>query len=93
MPILLARRRLTSTEEVENKERTALVRRLQLNRMERGLITMLNWALAFFLIAILAAILGFTGVAVAFAGMAKILFFVFLVVFLVALVMGVTRRA
>ncbi len=54
---------------------------------------MLNWALAFFLIAILAAILGFTGVAVAFAGMAKILFFVFLVVFLVALIMGVTRQA
>ena len=70
-----------------------MVPRLHINPMERGFITMLNWALAFFLIAILAAILGFTGVAVAFAGMAKILFFVFLVVFLVALVMGVTRRA
>jgi uncharacterized membrane protein YtjA (UPF0391 family) len=54
---------------------------------------MLNWALAFFLIAIVAAILGFTGIAVAFAGVAKILFFVFLVVFLVSLLMGVTRRA
>jgi uncharacterized membrane protein YtjA (UPF0391 family) len=91
MPILLTRHSLISTEELENKGRAALVRRLQLNPMERGF--MLNWALAFFLIAILAAILGFTGVAVAFAGMAKILFFVFLLVFLVALVMGVTRRA
>ncbi len=54
---------------------------------------MLNWAMAFFLIAIFAAILGFTGVAVAFAGLAKLLFFLFLIVFLVALVMGVTRRA
>jgi uncharacterized membrane protein YtjA (UPF0391 family) len=54
---------------------------------------MLNWALAFLLIAILAAVFGFTGVAVASAGIAKILFFVFLVVFLVTLVMGIARRA
>jgi len=54
---------------------------------------MLNWALAFLLIAILAAIFGFTGIAVASAGIAKILFFVFLVVFLVTLIMGVARRA
>ncbi len=54
---------------------------------------MLNWALAFLLIAILAAVFGFTGIAVASAGIAKILFFVFLVVFLVTLVMGIARRA
>lgn len=54
---------------------------------------MLNWALAFLLIAILAAVFGFTGIAVASAGIAKILFFVFLVIFLVTLVMGVARRA
>jgi uncharacterized membrane protein YtjA (UPF0391 family) len=54
---------------------------------------MLNWALAFFLIAILAAVLGFSGIAIASAGIAKILFFVFLVIFLITLVMGVARRA
>jgi uncharacterized membrane protein YtjA (UPF0391 family) len=54
---------------------------------------MLGWALAFFLIAILAAVFGFTGIAVASAGIAKILFFIFLVIFLVTLVMGVARRA
>jgi uncharacterized membrane protein YtjA (UPF0391 family) len=54
---------------------------------------MLNWALAFLLIAIIAAVFGFTGIAVASAGIAKILFFVFLVVFLVVLIMGVARRA
>ena len=70
-----------------------MAQRLHIHRSERGFVAMLNWALAFFHIAILAAVLGFTGVAVAFAGMAKILFFVFVVVFLVALVMGVTRRA
>lgn len=53
---------------------------------------MLNWALTFFVIAILAAILGFGGIAVAAAGIAKIFFYIFLVLFLVSLVMHVTRR-
>ncbi len=52
---------------------------------------MLNYAVIFLIIAIVAAIFGFTGVYVAAAGMAKILFFIFLVLFLVSLVMG--RRA
>jgi uncharacterized membrane protein YtjA (UPF0391 family) len=54
---------------------------------------MLHYALVFFLIAIVAAIFGFGGISVASAGIAKILFFLFLVVFLVSLVMGVARRA
>lgn len=54
---------------------------------------MLNWALAFLLIAILAAIFGFTGIAVASAGIAKILFFLFLLGFLVVLILGLARRA
>ncbi len=54
---------------------------------------MLRWALGFFLVAILAAILGFGGIAVAAAGIARILFFLFLVLFLVALVGGLLRRA
>jgi uncharacterized membrane protein YtjA (UPF0391 family) len=45
---------------------------------------MLRWALAFFIIALIAAIFGFGGVALAAAGIAKILFFIFLVLFLVA---------
>jgi uncharacterized membrane protein YtjA (UPF0391 family) len=53
---------------------------------------MLYYALVFFLIALLAAIMGFGGVAIAFAGIAKILFFLFLVLFLVSLVMHVGRR-
>jgi uncharacterized membrane protein YtjA (UPF0391 family) len=54
---------------------------------------MLHYALVFFLIAIVAAVFGFGGIAVASAGIAKILFFLFLVIFLVTLVMGVARRA
>jgi len=54
---------------------------------------MLRWAVAFFIIALVAAIFGFGGIAVAAAGIAKILFFVFLVLFLVALLSGLVRRA
>ena len=54
---------------------------------------MLSWALAFLLIAIVAAIFGFTGIAVAATGIAKFLFFVFVVIFLVTLFMGYTRKA
>ena len=53
---------------------------------------MLRWAVAFFIIAIVAAIFGFGGIAVAAAGIAKILFFIFLVLFLVALLGGLVRR-
>jgi len=53
---------------------------------------MLRWAAAFFIIALIAAFLGFGGVAVAAAGIAKILFMVFLVLFLVALLGGLARR-
>lgn len=53
---------------------------------------MLNWALMFFLVALLAAVFGFSGIALAAAGIAKILFFLFLVLFLVSLVAHLVRR-
>jgi uncharacterized membrane protein YtjA (UPF0391 family) len=53
---------------------------------------MLNWALVFFIVALLAAIFGFSGIAVAAAGIAKIFFYLFLVLFLISLVMGLARR-
>jgi uncharacterized membrane protein YtjA (UPF0391 family) len=52
---------------------------------------MLSWALTFFVAAIIAAVLGFTTVAGAAAGITKILFFIFLVLTLVALVAGALR--
>ena len=45
------------------------------------------------MIAIIAAFLGFGGIAGAFVGIAKILFFLFLIAFVVSLVMNVARRA
>ena len=46
---------------------------------------MIRWAIGFFVVALIAALLGFTGVAVAFAGIAKILFYIFVVLFVVTL--------
>jgi len=53
---------------------------------------MLYWALVFFIISLVAAVFGFTGIAVATAGIAKILFFIFLVLFVLALIFGVRGR-
>jgi uncharacterized membrane protein YtjA (UPF0391 family) len=52
---------------------------------------MLHWSLIFLIIAIIAGILGFGGIAGTAVGIAKILFFVFLVVWLLAFLIG--RRA
>jgi len=54
---------------------------------------LLGWALVFLVVALIAAALGFGGVASASAGIAKVLFFVFLVVFIALLVMNVLGSA
>jgi len=54
---------------------------------------MLRWALGFFIVALVAALLGFSGIAVAAAGIAKILFFIFVVLFIVALAGHLLNRA
>ena len=54
----------------------------------KGTSIMLSWAVTFLIIAIIAAILGFGGIAGTAIGIAKILFFVFLVLFVVALLFG-----
>lgn len=50
---------------------------------------MLRWAVIFFIVSIVAAFFGFGGVASAAAGMAKVLFFIFVALFLVALISGI----
>jgi uncharacterized membrane protein YtjA (UPF0391 family) len=52
---------------------------------------MLYWALMFFVVALIAGVLGFTGIAIAAAGAAKLLFVVFLVLFLVSLIAHLLR--
>jgi uncharacterized membrane protein YtjA (UPF0391 family) len=59
-------------------------------RFEEWAMTILRWALLFFLISIVAGILGFTGISAATADIARFLFYVFIVIFLVLLILGLT---
>src|SRR5207247_2339292 len=56
----------------------------------QGVIKMLRWAFIFLVIALVAALFGFTGIAAAAAGIAKFLFFLFLVVCLIFFIIGVS---
>lgn len=52
---------------------------------------MLSWALTFFVLALVAAVFGFGGIAAAATDIARILFFLFLILFVVSLITGRSR--
>lgn len=52
---------------------------------------MLGWALTFLVVALIAGVLGFTTIAGASIAVAKILFMIFLVLFVVSLIMHLVR--
>jgi uncharacterized membrane protein YtjA (UPF0391 family) len=62
-----------------------------LDREERGRLVMLSYAVTFLIIALVAGLLGFWVVAGTAAAIAKICFFLFLVMFLLSLVFGGSR--
>lgn len=53
---------------------------------------MLSWALTFLVIALIAGLFGFGGVASVSVQMAQVLFFLFLVLFVVTAIFGYSRR-
>jgi uncharacterized membrane protein YtjA (UPF0391 family) len=52
--------------------------------------SLLKWALIFLVISIVAAVFGFTGLSIASAEVARVLFFIFVAIFLVLLILGMT---
>ena len=54
---------------------------------------MLSWALTFLIVALIAAFLGFGGVAGLSMDMAQLLIVLFIVLFLVSIIVGGVRRA
>lgn len=50
---------------------------------------MLKWAIVFFIISVIAGFFGFTNVAAGAKGIAKVLFFIALIIFAVVLIFGV----
>lgn len=52
---------------------------------------MLGWSLTFLVVALIAGALGFGGIAGASAGIAQILFFIFLILFAITMVMRLVK--
>lgn len=53
---------------------------------------MLYYALVFFVVALVAAVFGFGGIAAGAVEIAKLLFFIFVVLFIVSLIWGLMKR-
>ena len=53
---------------------------------------MLHWALIFLFVALIAAVFSFGGIAASAVGIAKVLFVLFIVLFVVSLVLGGLRH-
>ena len=51
---------------------------------------MLKWSAIFFIIAVIAAVLGFSGIAEGAASIGKVLFGIFMILFVLALIFGLT---
>jgi uncharacterized membrane protein YtjA (UPF0391 family) len=64
---------------------------LILNETENLEVVMLGWVVTFLVIALIAGILGFGGIAGASIEIAKIIFFIAVVLFLVSAVIGLSR--
>jgi uncharacterized membrane protein YtjA (UPF0391 family) len=65
---------------------------LAASRRARPEVAMLYYAAMFFVIAVVAAIFGFGGIAAGAVGIAKILFFIFLILFIGSLIWGLMSR-
>jgi uncharacterized membrane protein YtjA (UPF0391 family) len=60
-------------------------------KVEKEELIMLGWVVTFLIVALIAGILGFGGVAGASIEIAKIIFFVAIILFLVSAVVGLAR--
>jgi uncharacterized membrane protein YtjA (UPF0391 family) len=54
---------------------------------------MLSWAIGFFILALVAALFGFGGIASSAAGIAKVLLVLFVIAFIVSLIFGLRGRS
>jgi uncharacterized membrane protein YtjA (UPF0391 family) len=51
--------------------------------------SLLKWALIFFVVSIIAAVFGFGGIAAASADIARVLFYIFVAIFVILLILGI----
>ena len=57
-----------------------------------NVVVMIRWSIAFIAVAIIAGLFGFAGIAAGTEGPARVLFFIFMILFVVSLVAGTIRR-
>lgn len=69
----------------------ALVALMSKRKVETEVLTMLSWVVTFLIVALVAGILGFGGIAGASVEIAKTIFFIAVVLFLVSAVVGLAR--
>jgi uncharacterized membrane protein YtjA (UPF0391 family) len=53
---------------------------------------MLDWVFTFLILALVAAVFGFTGIAVASAEIAKVIFTIFIILFVISLIFHIVDR-
>lgn len=53
---------------------------------------MLSWVAVFFVLSMVAAVFGFSGIAASAASIAQILFYIFIALFVISLLMQVARK-
>jgi len=78
-----------TAQELNLRAAVFLVKRRRRKTVRR--IPMLGWALTFLVVALIAAVLGFGGIAGLSIEIAKIIFFVAVVLFLISAVIGLVR--
>ncbi|MDR7313834.1 uncharacterized membrane protein YtjA (UPF0391 family) [Brevibacillus nitrificans] len=71
-------------EDTVKKEQEEINR----NELRKQAFPMLGWSMTFLIIALIAAVFGFTGIVSAAVGIAKFLFVVFLILFVLSLLFG-----
>jgi uncharacterized membrane protein YtjA (UPF0391 family) len=69
-----------------------LPRRVEIHPRQPGSLAMLHYAVVFFVIALIAAVFGFGGIAASAAGIAKILFFLFAVLAIGSFLVSLIRK-
>jgi len=68
-----------------------LIRRRRKAALQVRIIAMLGWALTFLIVALIAAVLGFGGIAGFAVEIAKIIFFVAIILFVISAIFGLVR--
>ena len=82
---------LSVVERIAGKEHCPITFRTRWRTRQVGGFAMLNWVVTLLIIALIAAVLGFGGIAGTAIGLAKLIFYVAVILFLVSLVFGYSR--